>query len=138
MQQQLRPFEMPEKPVTKSVSFVRAFDQSGNVRNDEGVEVTKIDHTQVRFQRREWIISNLRSRRRNSGNESWPAGIREPDEANIGEQLQLHLQFDFFAGTSLLMVTRRTIRRRRKVSVPKSAAPTARRAPARAVQVEIE
>jgi hypothetical protein len=40
VQQQLCSFDVPQKTIAETVAFVRAFDQSGNVGDDERAKVT--------------------------------------------------------------------------------------------------
>src|SRR5881394_359310 len=112
------------------MTFMRAFNQSGNVRDHERVEITEIDHAQMRFKRRERIISDLRLRRRHRGNERRLAGVRETNQPHVRQQLQFQLQLTFFTVAAFLVITRRAICRSRKVRIAKSAAATLRRLPA--------
>src|SRR5256885_947027 len=107
------------------MTFVRAFDQPGNIRYDERAKITEINHAQVRFERGERIIGNLRPRRRDFRDEGRFPGIGKTDQAHISEQLKLELKLELFPRTSFLMVARCPVCRSRKARVPKSATSTA-------------
>ena len=72
------------------------------------------------------IVGDLRTRRRDARDERRLAGIRETDQADVGEQLQLEPQILFLARFAGLHFARRPIRRRREVRVADPAAAAAR------------
>src|ERR1041385_6865865 len=137
MQQQLRALDVSQKSIAQARAGVRTFDQSGYVGDHESTKATEIDNTEMRLQRRERVISDLRPRRGNSRDKSRLPRIRKPNQPNVREQLQLELQVQLFALASGLMVARRAIRRSREVRVAKTAAATARRQPAIAVVAQV-
>src|SRR5437588_13121394 len=118
---------MPQKPITESVSLMCAFNQSGNVSNHKRPKVTEIDDTQVWFERSKRIIGNLRFRRRHCGDERGFACVWKSHQSDVGQKFQFELQLKLFTRTSFLMITRRAIRRGRKMRVAKPAASTAGR-----------
>ena len=59
MQQQCRPLNVPQKPIAETMTFVRAFDQAGNVSNHKRAKVTEVDDSQVRLERRERIVRDF-------------------------------------------------------------------------------
>src|SRR3712207_2346193 len=81
--QHLRAFNVPQELMSEPVSFVGAFDQSRDVRNDEAAFAAQRDDAKVRRQCREWVISNLRLCCRDPRDERGLAGIRESDETDI-------------------------------------------------------
>ena len=105
---------------------MRALDQSGHVGDHEAAVVAEADHAEIRRQRREGIVGDLRTRRRHARDERRLAGVREADEADVGEQLQLEPQILFLARLAGLHFARRPIRRRREVRVAHAAAAAAR------------
>jgi hypothetical protein len=50
------------------------------------------DHAEVRIQRGERIVGDLRRCRRHGANEGRLAGVREAEQADVREQLELQLQ----------------------------------------------
>ena len=112
------------------MTFVRAFDQPGNIRDDKRAKITEINHAQVRLERGERIVGNLRPRRRDLRDEGRFPGIGKTDQPHISEQLELELKLELFARTSFLMVARCSVCRSRKARIAKSATSTARRQPA--------
>src|SRR5437899_11093988 len=63
MKQHLGALNVSQKPIAKSMAFMRAFDQTGNVGDYKSVKISKIDHAQMRLKRGKRIISD-----------SWPRG----------------------------------------------------------------
>ena len=92
MRQQPRPLDVAQELDAESVSFVRSFDQTGDIGDDEAAEVVELHHAELRFERRERIVRDLGPRRREARNERGFAGVRESDQSHIGEQLQLEPQ----------------------------------------------
>src|SRR5215216_3477301 len=114
-----------------------SFDQSRYVGNNEGTKVSEIHDTQIRFQRRERIVSDLRARSRHSRDKRRLARVWKTHQTNIREQLQLELQVQLLSLASGLMVARSTIGRGREVRISKSTAATARSQPAVAIVAEV-
>jgi hypothetical protein len=110
VQQQLRPLNVPQESIAETVSFMRAFDQTRNVGDDERAKVAQIDNAEMRLQRRKWIVRNLRVRSGDGRDESGFSGIRKTNQTDISKQLQLKLKLKFLAGASFLVITRRAIR----------------------------
>src|SRR5439155_19246624 len=118
-----------KETIPGTVAFVRAFNQAGNIGNHERAKVTRVDYPQMRLQSCERIVGDLRSRGRDGRNKRRLAGVRKADQTNVGQQLQFKLQFEFFAGTAFLMITRSAIRRGREMCITKTAATALRRQP---------
>ena len=66
----------PRKPVAETDAFMRAFDQSRNVGEHEFAAVD-IDHAELRMQRGERIIGDLRLGGADGGEEGRFAGVRQ-------------------------------------------------------------
>ena len=87
------------------------------------------DHTELRLERGERIVGDLRTRRAHHREQRRLPGVRQADHAGIGEQLQLEPQLAVFARLALLGEARRLARGGREVLVALTAAPAlARRA----------
>src|SRR4029079_15708373 len=86
--------------------FVRAFDDSRNVGNDEGPMIRQLDHSQVRSERRKGIVGDLWARSGNHREQSGFAGIRLAHQAHVCDQLELELEFWHFALLTRLPLAR--------------------------------
>ena len=62
MQQQPRALQMAQELVPEARAFGRAFDQAGNVGNHEALLVPHAHHAEIRMQRRERVVGDLRPR----------------------------------------------------------------------------
>ena len=60
MKQHLGPLYMPQKTITESMAFMRAFDQTGNVRDHKSTKVARVNHAQVRLKRGKRIVGDFR------------------------------------------------------------------------------
>src|SRR5262249_14414314 len=99
--------------------------------------VTEVDYTEMRFERRERIVRDLRTRRRNSRYKRRLPCVRKAYQTNVGEQLELELEIQRFASTSALMIARSTIGRSREMRVSKTAATSTRRQPTIAIMIQV-
>src|ERR1044072_4595245 len=137
MQQQLRALDVSQKTITQTSSRVRALDQSRNISDYERTKVTEIDNAEMRLQRRERIVRDLRTRSRDSRDKGRLPRIRKTHESDIRQQLELELKVQLLALASSLMIARRAIRRAREVRVAETTAATTRRQPAIAVVTQV-
>ena len=115
--------------VPKPAPSLRAFDQPGNIRHHEAELLRRFAHhhdAEVRLQRGERIVGDLRPRRRDARDQRALAGVGISHQPNVGQQLQLQPQRALFAGKSLLMLARSLVRRGRKPRVAASAASAVR------------
>src|SRR5213078_2661780 len=101
---------------------MRAFDQPRYIRDDKATIVTHTHNTEVGRERREWIIRDLRPRRRHARDKGRLAGVRITNQSDVREQLQLEAELLLFARLAGLYFARRTIRRSRKMRIPETAA----------------
>jgi hypothetical protein len=99
---------------------VRPLDQSGDVRQHKR-EVVTLGHAQVRLQRGERVVANLRRGRRQCRQQARLADVRVANQANVGNRLQLQHNPARFARLALLSHRRRLVRRRDEVDVAESA-----------------
>ena len=90
--QHLRPLDVAQELVAEAVARVRAFDQAGHVGHHEAAVVAQRDDAEVRRQRRERVVGDLGPRRRDARDQRGLARVGEPDQADVGEQLQLQAQ----------------------------------------------
>jgi hypothetical protein len=75
-----------------------SFDDSGNVRHDEGALVAERDDSQVGDESGEGVIRYFGSNRGNLGNQGRLAGIGVPDDAHIGHEFQFQADLAGFPG----------------------------------------
>ena len=73
----LRPFEMAQEPMAEAVPFVRALDQAGHVGDDERAVAREPDDAEIRDQRGERVVGDLRPRRRDARDDRRLAGVRD-------------------------------------------------------------
>ena len=81
--------DVPQKLVAESEPAMRALNQTGNISDRSAAIFGKIDHTDDRMQRREWIWRNFRTRGGNFAKQSRFAGVRIANERGIGDRAQL-------------------------------------------------
>ena len=114
-----------------------ALDEAGDVGHDEA-RLADLDDAQIRRQRREVVVGDLRPRRRDDGQDRRLADVREAHQPDVRDGLQLQRDLDGLALLAGLGELRRLPRRRGEMRVAEAAAPAADEdAPdARLVQVE--
>src|SRR5689334_17875208 len=78
---------MTEEAVAEPDAFVRVLDQPGKVRQHE-LALVDANHAELRMQRGERVVRNLRLCGADGGKEGRLAGIRQTDKAGICDQLQ--------------------------------------------------
>ena len=118
----LGPLDVAQELVAEAVAFVRALDQAGHIGDDEAAVVAQRDHAQVRRERRERVVGDLRTRRGDARDQRGLAGVGESDQADVSDQLQLQAQIPLFARLAWLGPPRRAIGRRDE---PRIATPAA-------------
>ena len=120
MQQHAAALDMAEKAVAQPGAFVRALDQAGDVGEHEFASVDR-DDAELRMQRRERIVRDLRLGRAHRGEQSGFARIRQPDQAGVGDQLEAQPERALLARQSRIGVARRAIGRRLEMRVAEAA-----------------
>ena len=114
--EQSRALDVGEEVVPEAGALARALDQSGDVGEHE-LAVVGVDRAEHRLERRERVVGDLRRRARQAGQQRGLAGVRQPDEADVGEQLEVQLDPALLARQAALGEARRLARRRREVLV---------------------
>src|SRR5262245_2489096 len=120
MQEDAAALDMTEEAVAEARAFVRAFDQTRNIGEHELALVDR-DHAELRMQRGERIVGDLRPRRAHGGKEGRLAGIREPDDAGVSDQLQAQPDRALLARLARIGVARRAVGRGLEVRVAEAA-----------------
>ena len=129
--QHLGALEVAEELMAEAEAAMRALDQSGHVGDDEAAIVAQADHAEIRRQRGERVVGDLRPRRRDARDERRLAGVGKADEPDVGEQLQLEAEILLLARFARLHLARRAVGGGREVRVAQAAAAAlAPRAPA--------
>ena len=94
---------MAQELDAESVALVRAFDDAGDIGDDEAAVVVHFHDAQIRFERGEGIIGDLGSSGGDDRDERAFAGVREADQANVGKQFQFEAEMLLFAGAAVFM-----------------------------------
>ena len=88
--QQARALDVREELVPEAGAVAGALDQPRDV-GDHELAVVGLERAEHRLERRERIVGDLRPRARQPREQRGLAGVRQPDEADVGEQLELQL-----------------------------------------------
>src|SRR4051794_5887167 len=106
---------MREELVPEPDALARAFDEPGDVGDDELAPVRRLDRAEHGRQRRERVLRDLRPRVRDAREERRLARVRETDEGCVGEELEAQLDLFLLAGKADLGVARRLPGRAREM-----------------------
>jgi hypothetical protein len=117
VQQQTSALHVAQEQRAEAGAIGRPFDEAGDVGDHEALEGFDADHAEVRVQRGERVVRHLRRRRRNSADEGALAGVREAEQADVGEQLQLEAQLALLARPTWRRLARRAVHRGLEVDV---------------------
>ena len=82
--------DVGEELVAEAGALRGPLDQAGDVGED-GLAILVLDRAEHRVDRRERIVGDLRRGARQPPEERGLAGVRQPDQAGVGEQLQAQL-----------------------------------------------
>ena len=108
MQQHPAALDMAEKAVAETEALVGAFDQARNIRQHEFAAVDR-DDAELRMQRGEGIIGDFRLGGADGGEEGRLAGIRQADQAGIGDEFQPQPDGALVARLARIGVARRAV-----------------------------
>ena len=125
MDEEPRPLQVREELVAEPDALVRALDEPRHVGDRELASVGRLDGAEHRRDRRERIVRDLRLRVRDPPQERGLAGVREPEQRRVGEELQPELELALLPGLADLCDARRLIGRRREALVACPAEPAA-------------
>src|SRR5437763_720810 len=115
-----RALDVPQELLAEAKTAARPLDEPGDVGDDELAIVEPRD-AQIRNERREWIVRDLRSSAGESREERGLSRIRQTGEADVGEELELEVNLPLLALASVFGDARRAPRARRKTGVAFSA-----------------
>ena len=125
MHQQAAAVDVAQEVVAQTRAVGRALDDAGDVRHDEARALGDVHHAEVRKQRREVVVCDLRVRLGDDGKERALAHVREAHEPDVREELQLQEDRVALAGKPRLCKARHLARRGGEVLVAPAAAPAA-------------
>src|SRR3989344_807720 len=108
--------DMPQEFISQALSFRRAFDESGNIRDDEAVIRAK-----MRFEGRERVCAHFRMRARECIQKRRLPGTRKADKSHVGYHLEFESEVKTLARFPFLRIHRRRVRRRAEMEVPPAA-----------------
>ena len=129
--------DVPQKLDAQTATLRRALDEPGDVSDDElGLRIDAHD-AEVRLERGERVVGDLRLGCRHRRDERALAGVRVPDQCNVGHQLQLELQPAFRTVLSLFGKLRRATLVGEKSRVAATALATRNRHPPDAVSAQV-
>ncbi len=115
--------DMAEEARTEARAFVRALDQAGNVGHHE-LALADPHHAQPGMQRRERIIGDLGPRIAVRRQERRLAGVGQPDQPDVGDQLQPQPDIALLARPALVGAARRAVGRGLEMQVAVAAVAT--------------
>ena len=104
------PLDVPQEPDPEAVSFVRSLDKPGHVRRDERAEALPGHDPEVRDERREGIVRDLRASRGNGRDEGRLARVRQAHERHVREELELEREVPRVAFRAGIRAPRRPVR----------------------------
>ena len=118
----LRALEVAQELMAEAVAACAPSISPGTSATTKLRSSLRRDDAEVRRQRRERVVGDLRPRRGDARDQRRLAGVREADEADVGEQLQLEAQVLDLAGFARLDLARRAIGGRGEPRVAHAAA----------------
>ena len=99
--EQPRALDVGEEVVPEAGALVGALDQPGDV-GDHELAVVAVERPEHRLERRERVGGDLGLRAREPRQQRRLAGVRQPDEADVGEQLEVQVDAALLAGQPAL------------------------------------
>ena len=127
MQQNPAAFDMAEETVAEAKAFMRAFDEAGNVGENEFASVAGND-AELRIERGEGIIGDLRLGGGDGREKGRFAGIGQADQAGVGDELQAQSENPLLRLLAGIDAARRLVRRGLEMRIAEAAVAAAREA----------
>ena len=93
--------------MAQAMTLVSAFDQTGDVGDDERLPVVCADDAEVRDECGEWVVGDLGLRGADHGDQRRLAGIWQTDDADVGDEFELDEQVALLAWVARLCESRR-------------------------------
>ena len=117
MDQQTGPLDMAEELVAQAKPRVSSLDQARDVGNHERVFRIDDDRPQVRILGGERVIGDLGMGSRDPREQGGLAGVGQPDQADVGDHLELQDDPPLLAGKAVLVLPRCPVGGRLEVGV---------------------
>ena len=121
VQQHAGALQVAQEQVAQAGALGGALDQARHVGDDEALARTDAHDTQVRMQRGEGIVGDLRPRVRDRGDQRRLAGVGHAQQADIGQHAQLQLERLDLAGPARGLLARRAVGAGLEVQVAEAA-----------------
>jgi len=96
MDEDLGPLDMFQELDAQPMALVGAFDDPGDVGDDEAVLAVGVDNAEMGNQGRERIVGDDRPGRGDLGDQRRLADVGESDQPDVGDELQLQEQLALF------------------------------------------
>ena len=122
-----RPLDVAQEGMTETGAAAGALDEAGHVGDGRAalVALGELHDAEVGFERRERVVGDLGRRGGDRGEDRRLAGVRQPDEADVGDEPELEADPRLGAGLALLGVLGCLVGRGLEVRVAEAAAPAA-------------
>ena len=115
---------MAQESYSYSFAFMGSFDDSRDVRHDEGLVVIVLDYSEVRFESGECIIGDLRFGCSDGCQQGGFARIGETYQADIGQKFEFQDEPTFLSFLSWLGISRSLVCRCLEIVVSETTAST--------------
>src|SRR5687767_2329986 len=92
---------MTQEPIAQAMTAMCPLDEAGNVGDDEGLLIDA-DHTEIRDQRCERVVGDFGPGGADHGDQRGFSRVRQTDQTDVGDQLELDEQRTLFPGFSRL------------------------------------
>src|SRR5438876_952127 len=125
MHEEPRALDVPKELFAEAEAAARPLDEPGDVGDDE-LAIIETRDAQIRGERRERVVGDLRTSARERGEERRLPRVRQAREAHIGEKLQLEVDLPALALAAVLGDARGASRARRETRVAFSTGSAAR------------
>ncbi|MNH12999.1 hypothetical protein D3C79_725570 [compost metagenome] len=106
-----------EEADTQAGTVGSAFDQAGDVGDDEALPAVDADHAQVWHQGSERVVGDFRLGGRDRTDEGTLASVRQAQQADVGQHLHFHLQVTLLTRFAWGGLARRTVGARLETGV---------------------
>ena len=100
---------MPQEADAEPRALGGTLDETRDVGHHERAVLAAVDDTEVRVQRGEGVVRDLRARRGHRADERRLAGVRQAEQTHIGDHLELELEQPLLAGQPGPELARRAV-----------------------------
>src|SRR6516162_3013084 len=114
---------MTQELMAEPMTAMGAFDEPGDIGNDEAAVIAQADNAEIGRQRGEGVVGDFGPCGGDARDERGFAGIREANEPDVREQLQLEAEIFDLARLARLYLARRAVGRRSESRVAQPSTP---------------